>query len=116
MIITHVYAANEPLRSEIDELRGPAVLEFGSPWCGFCRRAEFHIQEALSGHPDVRHIKIADASGRQLGRSFRVKLWPTLVFLKDGQEVTRVIRPVDSADIRALASIDNLTASVSVSL
>ena len=32
----------------------------------------------------------ADASGRPLGRSFKVKLWPTLVFLRDGREIERL--------------------------
>jgi thioredoxin 1 len=36
---------------------------------------------------------VEDGPGRALGRSFRVKLWPTLVFLKDGREVDRVVRP-----------------------
>jgi thioredoxin 1 len=36
-----------------------------------------------------------------------VKLWPTLVFLKDGREVARLVRPTDAAAIRkALADID----------
>jgi thioredoxin 1 len=37
----------------------------------------------------VRHVKVEDGSGRRLGRSFGVKLWPTLVFLRDGREVAR---------------------------
>jgi thioredoxin 1 len=85
------------------------LLEFGSPWCGYCRRAEPLIEEAFADHAGVRHIKVADASGRRLGRSFRVKLWPTLVFLKDGKEISRLVRPVDAGDIRtALAAIDSL--------
>jgi thioredoxin 1 len=28
-----------------------------------------------------------------LGRSFRVKLWPTLILLENGQELGRVVRP-----------------------
>jgi thioredoxin 1 len=55
----------------------------------------------------VRHLKIDDGPGRPLGRSFRVKLWPTLVFLKDGQEVERLVRPRDlSAIAEALLKID----------
>ena len=97
----------EPKRSEVDALAGPTLLEFGSPWCGWCRRAQPLINEALAGHPSVRHIKIADASGRRLGRSFGVKLWPTLVFLSDGKETARLVRP-DGADeiAQALAKID----------
>jgi thioredoxin len=101
------YAATEPKRADIDALQGPALLEFGSPGCGWCRRAQPLIAEALAAHPGVRHIKIADASGRRLGRSFGVKLWPTLVFLRDGKETARLVRPDDAAPVReALAMID----------
>jgi thioredoxin 1 len=100
------YAAKEPPRAEVDALPGPTLVEFGSPWCGHCRRAQPLIAEAMAGHPEVRHLKIADASGRRLGRSFGVKLWPTLVFLSNGKELARLIRPADAGSIRdALAKI-----------
>lgn len=101
------YEAVEPRREEVDAMAGATLLEFGSPWCGFCRAAQPLLEQALAGHEGVRHIKIADASGRRLGRSFKVKLWPTLVFLKDGVEAARLVRPGDPADIgTALAKID----------
>ncbi|WP_061501696.1 thioredoxin family protein [Ramlibacter tataouinensis] len=91
----------EPSRAQVDALAGAAVLEFGTSWCGWCRRAQPLIQSALAAHPLVRHIKVEDGPGRPLGRSFRVKLWPTLVFLRDGQEVDRVVRPADEAAVAA---------------
>ena len=93
MTVTDNYAVTEPRRSDVDALAGPTVLEFGNAWCGHCRRAQPLIHDAFAGHPGVRHIKIADASQRRLGRSFGVKLWPTLVFLRYGREVTRLVRP-----------------------
>ena len=105
--LTHAYTTDEPSRAEIEALPGPALLEFGSPWCGYCRRAQPLIDAAFANHPAVRHIKIEDGSGRPLGRSFGVTLWPTLVFLKNGREASRVIRPADIEPIRkALAGID----------
>ena len=101
MALTNEYAGTEPGREEVDAWSGPALLEFGSPWCGWCRRAQPLVAEALAAHPHVRHVKIADASGRRLGRSFGVKLWPTLVFLRDGREVSRLVRPGDAGAIRA---------------
>jgi thioredoxin 1 len=101
------YAETEPARAEVDALPGPTLLEFGSPTCGHCRRAQPLIAQALAAHPRVRHLKIADASGRRLGRSFGVRLWPTLVLLADGKEVARLVRPVDAGAIgKALAAID----------
>jgi thioredoxin 1 len=95
-----------PERSEVDALPGPTVLEFGTGWCGWCRAAQPLIAGGFASHPDVRHIKVEDGPGRRLGRSFGVKLWPTLVFLKDGQEVARLTRPSSLDEVReAMARI-----------
>jgi thioredoxin len=100
------YSPTEPARAEVDAYAGPMVLDFGTNWCGWCRSAQPMIVAALVSHPEVRHIKVEDGPGRPLGRSFRVKLWPTLVFLKDGQEVARVVRPAKLEELReALAKI-----------
>jgi thioredoxin 1 len=105
--MTGEYADAAPTRAEVDALDGPTVLEFGNAWCGHCRRAQPLIAEALADHPGVRHLKVADSSGRRLGRSFRVKLWPTLVFLDNGREAARLVRPGHADAIRdALARID----------
>ena len=101
------YAEQEPGRAEVDRLPGPTLLEFGTPWCGWCRGAQPHIAEALATHPQVRRLKVEDGSGRPLGRSYGVKLWPTLVFLRDGQELARLVRPQQADEIRdALDRID----------
>jgi thioredoxin 1 len=91
--------SDEPKRTEVDALPGPVLLEFGTDWCGHCRRAQPMIAEALGQHPGVRHIKVSDASGKPLGRSFGVRLWPTLVFLKDGREAARLVRPSRTDEI-----------------
>ncbi len=96
------YAETAPTRAEVDALPGPTLLEFGSPTCGHCRRAQPLIAAALAAHPSVRHLKIADASGRRLGRSFGVKLWPTLVLFADGKQIARVVRPAAGGEIEAL--------------
>ncbi|MET0533513.1 MAG: thioredoxin family protein [Steroidobacter sp.] len=92
------YVENAPTRAEVDALPGATVIEFGTHWCGFCAAAQPHITQAMAAHPNLRHLKIEDGPGRPLGRSFRVKLWPTLIFMQNGAEVARVVRP-DSADV-----------------
>lgn len=90
----------EPARGEVDALPGATVLEFGTGWCGHCRRAQPLIGVARAAAPAVRHWRIEDGPGRPLGRSYGVKLWPTLVFLFDGKEVQRLVRPGEAAVVR----------------
>jgi thioredoxin 1 len=90
-----------PSREEIDASQGSILLEFGTGWCGHCLAAAPAISQALQEFPNVRHIKIEDGPGRRLGRSFRVKLWPTTILLKDGQEIARVVRPESVQQLRA---------------
>jgi len=98
--MAQAYATAQPERSAIDATQGVVALEFGTDWCGYCRAAAPLIADALKNFPDVRHLKVEDGSGRALGRSFRVKLWPTLVVIKDGKELARVTRPADAAEVR----------------
>ncbi len=107
MAATRNYETKEPVRADVDAMPGPTVVEFGTPWCGHCVAAQPLIGFAFAGHPDVCHLKVEDGPGRPLGRSFRVKLWPTLVFLRDGREIGRVVRPQDAEAIAdQLRSID----------
>lgn len=94
------YETTQPERSAIDALPGTVALEFGTGWCGYCRAAEPHITAALSDYPEIEHIKVEDGPGRPLGRSFRVTLWPTVVVLRSGQELARVVRPADTDAVR----------------
>ncbi|NOU24139.1 MAG: thioredoxin family protein [Methylotenera sp.] len=94
-------AENQVNRADLDQLTGSAVIEFGASWCGYCQEAQPIIAAALIQYPNVKHIKIADGKGQQLGRTYSVKLWPTLVYLKDGVEVIRIVRPRDAKIIAA---------------
>jgi thioredoxin 1 len=89
-----------PTRAEVDAWTGLAVVEFGADWCGYCQGAQPAITTALSEVNGLRYVKVADGKGKPLGRSFAVKLWPTLVLLKDGQEVARVVRPTSAEEVR----------------
>lgn len=98
---------DEPSRVEIDACEQPLLIEFGAAWCRHCQAAQPLIAAALDNHPTLRHIRIEDGPGRRLGRSFGVKLWPTLIFLRHGSELGRLVRPDDAKAIeQALAQID----------
>ncbi|GAB2802717.1 thioredoxin family protein [Halomonas shantousis] len=100
MAFSTTFVDTEPSREDVDTWQKPTVIEFGTPWCGHCQAAQPLIASAFADHPEVDHLKVEDGRGRPLGRSFRVKLWPTLIFLRQGQEVARLVRPGDENAIR----------------
>lgn len=93
------YSDTAPERDTLDATPGPLVLEFGSNTCGICRAASPLIADALAGSA-LPHIRVQDGKGRRLGRTYGVKLWPTLIMLQDGKEVGRVVRPASLQELR----------------
>ena len=106
MPFSPTYLDDEPTREEIDRTSGLVALEFGANWCGHCQALSPTVEEALSQRPEVQHVRVADGRGKPLGRSFRVKLWPTLVLLKDGQVVAQLVRPSENEVRAAFAQLD----------
>lgn len=96
----HNYDKPEPTRADVNTWKGLAILEFGAGWCPHCQGAQPAIEALLATHPEVKHVKVGDGKGKPLGRSFQVKLWPTLIFLKDGVEAARVVRPTTEAEVQ----------------
>jgi thioredoxin 1 len=98
MSYSRSYASQEPSRAEIDAGVGWQLVEFGAPWCPHCSAAQLALKDWLGGH-EMPHLKIEDGKGRPAGRSFKVTLWPTVILLRDGQEVARVVRPRSDGDL-----------------
>ena len=96
------YSDDAPTLEQVRQQRGDALLEFGASWCGYCQGARPAVQLAFADYPSLPHIKVADGKGRPLGRAFAVKLWPTLILLRDGQEVARLVRPHSADQVREL--------------
>lgn len=96
------YSEEAPALEDIQMLGGYSVLEFGTPWCGHCQASRTAVESVLKEKPELLHIKIFDGKGKRLGRQFSIKLWPTLILLKDGQEVDRIVRFTSPDEVVAL--------------
>ena len=96
----------EALGPGVTDLKiGDHVVMVFMPSCGHCRAAQPLLAQALAEQPQWQHLKIEDGPGRALGRSYRVKLWPTLILLREGQEVGRVVRPTAEPEVRSALTL-----------
>lgn len=98
-----MYTTIETLSEQ--QLSGLTVIDFGTNWCGYCQAAQPLTDTAFRGYSGIRHIKVEDGKGKRLGRLHSVKLWPTLIFMKDGVEIQRLVRPDNSGEIREALSV-----------
>lgn len=96
------YREDAPTITDVESWHGYAILEFGASWCNHCQVAQPVVQTVLVDYPQLPCIRIADGRGKKLGRIFGVKLWPTLVLLKDGVEIARLVRPTNVTEVRNL--------------
>jgi len=96
------YQTQAPDPAEVEAMTGLVLLDFGTDWCGHCVVARTPVEAWLAGRDGVDHLRVEDGPGRRLGRAYRVKLWPTLVLLRDGREIARVVRPRELRDLQPL--------------
>ncbi|MFD1382380.1 thioredoxin family protein [Rhodanobacter aciditrophus] len=96
------YDDSDLVVEEVLQAEDELLIEFGTPWCGHCKQALPVIESVMDEYSDVSHLKVFDGKGKRLGRHFSVKLWPTLILVRNGKEVGRVVRPDSEAELRDL--------------
>ena len=117
------YTSDHPSRAAVEAMPGNVVIEFGVDWCPHCQQAAGPVSMGLAAAlvevravagaaaptgagvaaaaNTLQYLRLEDERARPLGRGFKVKLWPTLLFLRDGVEVARVVRPTMAAEVMA---------------
>mgnify|MGYP006292170105 CR=1 FL=1 len=80
--------------------QGVTLVDFWAPWCGPCR-TQTPIIEALAEKVDegisVTKVNVDDAP--QTAERYRVMSIPTLIILKDGEEVQRFVGVQKEGDL-----------------
>lgn len=65
------------------------VVDFWAEWCGPCKKMAPHFEEASEEVENVNFGKVDMEEHQQLGGKMGVRALPTVLILKDGEEIAR---------------------------
>ena len=84
----------------------PVLVDFYAEWCGPCRMVSPIVDEIAEEHPEYVIGKVNVDNESELAREFSVVSIPTLVILKNGKLVKRIVGARSKAAIlEQLASV-----------
>jgi thioredoxin 1 len=83
-------------------MKGKAVVDFYADWCGPCKMISPVIEKLSKEMKDIRFCKVDVDNNQEYPEKFGVRSIPTVIFLKDGKEVERVVGFLQEVPFRQL--------------
>lgn len=98
---------NENFETEVLKTKGVVLADFYSDSCVPCKRMSPVLAELEEDYGnEIKLAKININFDGELATEYEVQAVPTIIFFKDGEEVSRIIGAVKKSEISSV--IDNL--------
>ena len=85
---------------EVLQAREPVLIDFYADWCGPCKMLSPIIDEVAQENDDIKVVKVNVDESSDIALEYKVMSIPTLVVIKNGQEVARSIGVIDKSEIK----------------
>ena len=89
----------ENYQKEVIESDKPVLIDFFATWCGPCKMVSPVVDEIANERPDIKVCKLDVDKNLDLARTFRVVSVRTLVAMKNGEMINKIIGAMPKAQI-----------------
>lgn len=87
---------------EVLQSEKPVLIDFYADWCGPCKMLSPMVDEVAKENQDIKVVKVNVDDAQELAMQYQVMSIPTLVIIKNGEEVKRSIGLIDKSEIVSL--------------
>ena len=87
----------EVLKSNI-----PVLVDFYADWCGPCKMLSPTVDEVAAENDDIKVVKVNVDESQEVAIKYQVMSIPTLVVIKNGNEVNRSVGLIDKEEILSM--------------
>ena len=86
-------------QKEVIESDKPVLIDFFATWCGPCKMVSPVVDEIAGERPDIKVCKLDVDKNLDLTRTFQVMSVPTLVAMKNGEIINKIVGAMPKAQI-----------------
>lgn len=92
----------ENFEEEVLKADRKVLVDFYADWCGPCKMLAPIVEEVASEHEELKVVRINIDNEESIAMDYQIMSIPTLVLIKDGKEVDRVIGYVQKKVIETM--------------
>ena len=84
---------------EVIKCEKTVLVDFYADWCGPCKMLSPIIDEIAKENPDIKVVKVNVDDAQDLAMKYQVMSIPTLVIIKNGQQINKSVGLRDKEEI-----------------
>ncbi len=84
---------------EVIKCEKTVLVDFYAEWCGPCKMLSPIIDEIAKENPDIKVVKVNVDEAQDLAMRYQVMSIPTLVIIKNGQQINKSVGLRDKEEI-----------------
>ncbi len=91
--------SDENFEQEVLNSNIPVLVDFYADWCGPCKMLSPIVDEVAKENDDIKVVKVNVDESQNTAIKYQVMSIPTLVVIKNGNEVNRSVGLIDKEEV-----------------